>query len=298
MSDLIRVSHSQINEWDRCRFSYFLSYREKWRPKQKAYPLTLGSTVHTLLEDYYRGVMEDNRNLLERHRNKVQELSGSVADTDELQALSHAGSLVERYITDFAFYEDAGYEVVDVEKHYVVELTTPQGNPYEFELYFDLMLLHKQSQRLWIVDHKTHKSNPLNPTQIMMDRQLPSYALVMRELMGVDVFGMIYNMLNTYDYKKPPPPEKLFKREKTYRTPEELNSIMKEIGYAVDDILENRDNPRRSLTRDCSWCKFQEPCLMGMKGMNMKSILEENFEKKPERPKNDEQESNVRPRIL
>lgn len=117
-----------------------------------------------------------------------------------------------------------------------------------------------------------------------MDPQLPAYAMVMREKLGIDIFGLMYNMLNTYDYKSPPPPEKLFLRKRTYRTPEELDSVLKEIGATVDDMIDNAENPIRNLTRDCSWCEFQDPCLMSMKGMDIQPLMEDVFEQKGPRP--------------
>lgn len=284
MEDTIRVSHSKLQQWRRCRFAWNLSYVGKWEPIKTAYPLKLGSLIHELLEDYYRGVMDGERDSIQRLSNTVQEKSQSLEDQESLQALSQGSELVRRYIEEFAIYEDVEFLPVDVEKHYVVELETPKGRKYEFELYFDLLLMHKESRKLWMVDHKTHKSRPFSDIDIMMDPQLPAYAMVMREKLGIDIFGLVYNQINTYDYKNPAPADKLFSRKKTYRTPEELDTSVAEIGAVVDDMIENQDNPYRNLTRDCSWCKFQEPCLMDMKGMDMTPILETSFQQKKERP--------------
>jgi len=106
----------------------------------------------------------------------------------------------------------------------------------------------------------------------------------MREHLGIDIFGLMYNMINTYDYKNPPSSDKLFLRKRTYRTPQELDSIMHEIGATVDDMIENQDNPIRNLNRDCSWCEFQDPCLMSMKGMDIEPLMEDVFEQKGPRP--------------
>lgn len=291
MSDIIRVSHSQLSEWRRCRFSWGLSYIGKWKPIKTAYPLRLGSIVHKMLANYYEGVIEGVTDAIGAHQDFLRVLANDLLNPDDLQAVAHAGKLVERYITEFAIYEDSSFIPVDVEKHYVTELETPKGRPFEFELYFDLLFMQKGNGKLWMVDHKTHNSRPFSDTDIMMDPQLPAYAMVMREKFGVEIFGLMYNMLNTYDYKNPAPSDKLFLRKKTYRTPEELDSTVKEIGATVDDIIDNQDNLLRNLTRDCSWCKFQDPCLMGMKGMDILPILEDGFQKKEPRPDAEEEAS-------
>jgi len=273
-----------------------LSYVGKWEQKKKPQSLQMGSLVHDLLDDYYQGQIDGERDSLSRHRNKLTTLSQDLEDSEALQNLSFAGGLIHRYITEYALYEDAQYRPVASEQHYEVGMTTPEGRDYIFELYFDVLFEDRANGKLWMVDHKTHKSNKWTPTQIMMDPQLPSYAMALRELLDIPIFGMTYNMLNTYDYKKPPPVEKLFLRESTYRTPEELDNITLEIGHAVDDILENKDKVRRTLQRDCDRCRFQEPCLMGLKGMDMNLILEDNFKQKGGRPQ--VEESNLDIRIL
>jgi hypothetical protein len=290
MEDIPTFSHSQLQEWRKCKFSWNLSYVEKWQPKSKAYPLRLGSAVHSFLENYYKGVIEGVPDALAHHQTHLQDMVNSANLDDSIQVIANAAKLVERYITEFALFEDQGFIPVEVEKHYTVRLETPKGRPYNFELYFDLLFLHEESNKLWMVDHKTHNSRPFSDTDILMDPQLPAYAMAMREKMDVNIFGLMYNLLNTYDYKKPAPSNKLFDRKRTYRTPEELDAILKETGATVDDILENKDNHYRSLTRDCSWCKFQEPCLMAMKGMDVTPIMEELFEKKVRRPNALEQE--------
>ena len=287
----IRVSYSQLQKWDRCRFAWWLSYEGKWTPKQKHDGLAIGSLVHEFLEHHYEGVKDGYRgNPVDRHVSYAQERASTV-DPELLTHYSTAVNLVRRYIAEYGPYEDSGYEVVGLEDHVVVELTTPKGRPYEYELYYDLLLRHESSGKIWLVDHKTHKSRPFTDAEVMMHPQLPSYAMALREK-GLDVFGIMINMLNTYPYKNPKSAttDKLFTRIKSYRTPEELNAIIREIGYTVDDIIDNSNQPRRSLSRDCSWCEFRDPCLMNMKGASMLPILESSFEKKAPRPVEDDEE--------
>lgn len=293
MSEIITVSHSQLAEWRRCRFSWNLSYIGKWKPVSTSRALGFGSKVHQFLADYYQGQIDGELNALERHNRMLQTMLSSEHDFSNIEVIGQAAKLVERYIEEYALYEDAEFEPVAVEKHYVQELETPKGRPFNFELYFDLLFQHKPTGKLWMVDHKTHSSKPYSDIDVMMDPQLPAYAMVLREQMGVDIFGLMYNMLNSYDYKKPATADKLFKRQKTYRTPQELDSVLKEIGATVDDMLDNQDNHYRNLTRDCSWCKFQEPCLMSMKGMDIDTFMEDGYEKKGKRPSEGETNSDL-----
>ncbi len=77
---------------------------------------------------------------------------------------------------------------------------------------------------------------------------------------GVEIYGIIFDLINTYEYKKPPELDKLFSREKTYRTPAELENILHQTGLGVDEILNHSGSYRKSQHRDCDFCPFFEPC--------------------------------------
>jgi hypothetical protein len=118
-----------------------------------------------------------------------------------------------------------------------------------------------------------------------MDSQMPMYCAALRAT-GRDVFGIIINMVNTYDYKKPQEqtPDKLFRREKTYRTAHELDSVLFHVGLSVERKWEAQTNPNwtpiRSLNKDCDRCAFQEPCLFEIKGIDAAPILRAKYAKK------------------
>lgn len=281
-----RISHSQLQTWDRCKFSWHLNYEQGWTQKEKSNALTIGTLVHEFLEIYYANVKlgtvaEAWPAIRTRVNSKMQNPMQSL---DDIQCVNTAARLVEKYVHDFAPFQDKGLKIHEVEYHFVIPLISPKGRDFELQGYVDLLL--EMNGKYWIWDHKTANGKFWTPTECMMDSQMPTYAAALRT-QGIDVFGIVINMLNTYQYKKwsEVTPEKLFRREKTYRTPAELDNILVEIGRSYDEMKDFQESgmpARRSLKKDCSFCFFQDPCLMGIKGVDLNEYMSLNYRKKGE----------------
>lgn len=264
MDEIPIVSHSQLTTLDRCSFAWDISYVKGWRPKERKRSLETGSMIHELLAVWYR---EQDERCVDEAIEKWLETANT--ETFALQSAAHAAWLVKEYIQKFAPSHDR-FEIISVEEHFEIPLVTPKGREYHLQGYTDLVT--RQEGQIWLWDHKSG-AKFWNPTEVMMDSQMPLYAAAMRA-QGRDVFGIVINMLNTYDYKdkSKATPDKLFRRELTYRTPEELNAILLNAGMMVDEIIDGPEI-RRSLRKDCSFCQFQEPCLLSLKGLPIEDIL-------------------------
>lgn len=280
---LIKTSHSEIMSFDRCQFAHDLSYRQQWQKKEKKANLAIGTIYHECLAIHYSNPGQDTVALIKDYLKLcVQQWKEEVHGTD-LNNLNIAGRLAIRFVEDFAAYADRDWDIVDVEKYVEVDIKTPKGRPYTLCGVIDRLAIHKENRKLWVVEGKTVGQGKFwSDIEILMDAQTPTYAAALRE-MGLDVFGIVYDMANTYQYAKPQeqPIEKFFQRKKTYRTPTELDNFLIETGRQVDIMIEAKENPdfipRRSLKRDCAGCFFQEPCLLSMKGVDIAPILEVDY---------------------
>ena len=279
----IKVSHSELMSFDKCEFNWDLSYRQGWMKREKKSNLAIGTIYHECLNIHYKNLGQDTVSLVKDYLLRVtREWREEIHGTD-LNNLQIGGRLAIRFIEDWAGYADREYEIVDTEKYVEVELKTPKGRSYTLCGIIDGLFLHKESWKLWVVERKTVGQGKFwSDIEIIMDAQTPTYTAALRE-MGLDVFGILYDMANTYQYAKPQeqPIEKFFQRKKTYRTPVELDGFLTEMGRQVDDMIDKRENPewipRRSLKRDCAGCFFQEPCLLSLKGVDIEPILEVDF---------------------
>lgn len=266
----LKFSYSQINIWNSCRLKWYFKYVLGMDTREKSEALRKGTVAHEFAAHHYEGAKEvgffNERLLLDNHVNFLRERSQDISDVEDMKIVSQMGPLFKRYITEFSMLKDKQYEVLEVEKHFELPVDLPSGEEVTFQMFLDLLVKDKETGYIWLMDHKTHTSRPWSKSKTIMDAQLPIYMAILRAH-GIDVFGVIYNLINVYDYKNPAPTEKLFKREETFRTPIEVDTVLNEAKKAIQDILDNWENPRRSQDADqCSRCWFQDPCLMLMKG--------------------------------
>lgn len=274
----LRISHSQLQTFDRCAFSWHITYEKELVPIDSKSYFDFGNVVHKLLQIYYDA--HKNRLAIDKCWDEVAEYAATqiaLAGTnmDALSLYSRAIRLVRRYITEFAVHQDKGWTTLGVEYHFVIPLVSPGGIEYDLEGYID-WIAQDPNGRIWITDHKTVGNKFWTETEVLMDPQIPFYEIGLRTL-GKNVFGIQYNMLNSYDYKdfESVDREKLFKRITSYRNPAELNGILEEMGLAVDQMaaVQQTNIRRRSLKRECSFCSHQELCLMDLKGLPIDDVL-------------------------
>jgi hypothetical protein len=279
---MIRVSNSQLGQFDRCHFAWHLGYEQGWAAKEVAQPLALGSFVHELLAIYYRN--KDNVDP-DEFINLASEnyLMEAGSNLQKLEIVQRGLTIVKRYIP-YAKQQDKHWNVIDVEKRFEIPLVTPMGVEYVLEGIIDL-LYATGNGNLWLVDHKTVGHGKFwSDIEILMEPQMPTYAAGLREL-GMPIFGITYNMLNTYEYKnKIPLPDQVFKRLNTHKTDQELANHLINMGNTVDEMVavSSGNVRKRSMKRECSYCQFQDPCLAAVKGIDPLPLLEANFKNKKE----------------
>lgn len=271
-------SFSQLTQWDKCRYAWYLTYEENLMlagPKSR--PLGYGSLVHELLANKY-----DYHNDL---RSTQDVLRAALDAGIDQQLVVDAGKMFDRYVNDFMPFHDK-FQVRDVERHFELELTTPKGREFVLQGYIDAMI-QMQGQTI-VLEHKTYNSRIWSPNEIQMDIQTTIYCLAAEQLYGVPVTTAIYNFLNSYPYKgiATEPLDKLFKRVSVSRSPHEQAFVINEIGHTVDQIEDAKaldrgpDGPaenywvnfKKSLGKACSMCQFQQICLSEMKGIPTEGI--------------------------
>lgn len=286
------LSPSQIGTWDRCRFKWWLGYDQGWKKIESSYSAALGSMVHNFFAHWYETRDPNVITLVAE-----QYLASDIADmsTDTLKQLSVAQWVMERYI-EWAETEDKVWEVMEVEHHFIYPITTHKGRRFWLQGYIDAVARDLMTGKLWTWDHKTSQSSKMwTPVECMMDPQLPIYSAALKEFEGLDIFGLMHNLVKVYDYKdrSKVSDEQIFRRDKHYRSASELHTIMEQVRMVADEIYDFRQarpTPRRSLDKSCSFCWFQEPCMMSMKGMDINSLMLNDFEKKSSFKPTDTQE--------
>lgn len=290
--EILTVSNSQIDVWDRCEFRWYLNYGLELVPNRKMQThFQVGTFSHSLLEVHYearKNGIKDTYPLVVKYAQTVK-FDGD--DLAQLTAFKRSLRIVERYIREYAPKHD-NFRVLATERHFVVELVTPKGRPYRIQGYFDMLI--EMDGKLWIVDHKTTGSGTFwSVKKLLKDSQMTTYILGLRE-QGYNVFGCVVNQLNTYDYAKfeQEPMEKLFRRERVYRTDAQIKNLAKTISKVVDEMYDKQESGeyRKSNRYDCDKCPYFTPCLYDDKGMSMAPELAASFRKRDPRPTQIEEE--------
>jgi hypothetical protein len=276
------LSYSQLQSWDRCELQWHYGYKRKWTKESDHW--NFGTEIHLAFKEWYSLAIDripksDRFPLMEKYFservNKVMEENQAF-----LPVVSRCMWIAMRYFNEFAPIEDKGHKILAAEHHFTVPFQTQNKRNFILQGYIDL--LTSKDNMLWAWDHKSSEGQFWTPTEVQMDPQLPTYCAALRE-QGMRVHGVLINMINSYDYKKPTeqPVDKLFRRETDYKTDRQLDTLVQEMKWTVDDLLEKYELPRRSLRRDCgNRCTFQQPCLMRMKGINDEPFLVSEFKQK------------------
>lgn len=239
-----------------------------------------GTYVHKLLEALYKNVRSTDPMLAVRA--KAKKLIEEEPDAN-LSLIATALAIVDRYYLDFHPVADAQYSVVDVERHFEVELVSPGGVHFWLQGYIDLLVRDRVTKHTWAIDHKTvgNSKGFWSQEQVRMDIQLPIYAAAMNEH-GIEVYGIMFNFLNTYPYKElgSRPPSDLFHRIQDFKSPMYLSNVLQEVGLAVDEMLDPDKQHRRHMGQQCGFCDFRDVCELSLKGMNPDMLLKGSFERK------------------
>lgn len=288
--DPIKISYSQLNSWNRCQFQWQLG--RKWQPKVKKNTLAIGTIVHELLQVHYENRHTDTIPLVNEKLQGMLRTAKPDMYGDDVENFSLAGKLVHRYIRDFAKYED-DFDVLETEYYFEVPLVSPAGRDYVLTGYVDKIV--ESRGKIWQWEDKTIGQGQFwKDDQLMMDAQQTTYMAALQKEGKYDVFGIFFNQLNTYNYKDydGTPNDKLFRRAKVHRTPAELDRMLTEFGLAVDEMVEGQAKRiRKNINRDCSYCFYQDPCLMDTKGINIEPVLQSNFVRRESGPKKESEKS-------
>lgn len=289
MSSVVVVSYSELAAFRQCPFKHKLAYIDRWTKDKREGALARGTLWHKCMEAHYRVIMTWQNGLPDKEPypgedDRLQDTAltavaqviakamddGTAEDEIDLIKWMYAG-YVERYGLDLQ------WQIVAVEHPIQIPLFDPDtGRKTRFRLKarLDLVVRDRQSGRLWILDHKTHKDMP-NQKDMDFEEQFGLYQAAMARV-GHRVFGSIYSTARTY---------RLVKREMTLaerydrvllaRTDAELNSILRDaLRTARSAYSARNEHERHPDSGTCKWkCDYTEACLVGRKTTDARTAV-------------------------
>lgn len=291
---MFQTSYSQIAMFQECPWKWWLSYVQKWDSMEKSTALTKGTVFHDWLEFFYRIKITGERDPVEESLAYAMRNSGGADQQD----FYHMLALFKRYIEEFAPANDSPWEIIEAEKKFNLRMLTATERPYMLNGMIDLIGRNKRNDKIYSWDHKTSSRGFWGEMELLTDVQQPIYLIAMHRLnydQFGDIKGIVVNMINMYHYKNglsSQPLDKLFKRDSTPRTTQELVNIQANIGRVVDQMMNLKERwqsepPVKNLSRSCNRCHLSDPCITDLKGHDISHMIGANFRIKGQDAKNE-----------
>ena len=262
--DDLYISHSQIFTYQNCSLKYFFQYVEKRKAESVGIALPFGSSIHTVLDLYYRALkngrqpepQEAMAQLFEEtltlnlESTKVPLLyNKSMPDAET--ALEMGKKLVETFYKSIDLTD---FEVVDVELPMSAPLYTEEGVATDFKLVgiVDLILRNKEGDYL-IVDNKTAGRSMAQNTADD-DTQMSAYSYLLAINKYVLLTASVECRFDVLLKLKNPRLQQVY----TIRTREDRKRFAKIANSVLAGIEAKVFMPQPNWM--CSGCQFAEAC--------------------------------------
>lgn len=311
MSEVKRVSQSDLKDFQRCKRRYWLRHVRRLAPKMygPVGPLQSGTRVHTALEAYYQPYMSlDPRQSIENAINDA--MSEYHTQCTQLGVEPDAAVLDQfRKDTDLeramieGYFEwladtgaDAHLNVIAAEEQLNItadQLGADFGRPVEIVGKLDARAIDEVTGFTQFVDHKTVASFARVLPTLQGDAQMLHYHLLL-SLTRPDehVDGALYNMLRKVKRgprSKPP----YYQREPITHNAEEIESYRLRLIGLITNVIEFEERiaqlgdmgvkmfAQPTRTFDCSWdCQFFDVCDMFDDGSRVEAAIAEMFDER------------------
>lgn len=281
-------SYSQINNFLACERKYAYAYRDKWRMPRASRPMTLGTTVHLLLDEWWLGKGIDAFDV-EEIFHQVADLGETATVEEGISIAEHALWLMRRYNKMYE-KEREFVTVLEIETSKTFEL--PQLGERRFGLVakLDMIVDSKHHGGKVFIDFKT-VGKKAQEDWVDISPQFSIYHLALRET-GTEVICSLLDSIYTYRNKregeylawddKSIPVEESFSRILVDRDDGMLDVIAEEAYRACDrmwNLRQSNFEPLRNISPACMWCEFRAPCYEALRGdyAGERAVLQEHF---------------------
>lgn len=279
-NNLWTVSPTQLHMWEYCPQEWHLTYQEDLSLLNKVKrKFDFGLYSHELMHVYYQLLKLGSHRpgsdfLIKAMQSRVKnDLTG-----ENIQLLADVWPRILNYLKNQSPKIDAGMKVLEVEYEVMVEVETPKG--LKIMLHGILDLLYRDSAgKIRIRDHKT-TGYPKSHTQdaLKLNNQLLFYAVMMSELLPVDVLDVEINSINSTIWKtKNPPPDELFKLVRWQHTPAGLAIAKENILKKIDMMFDSE--PWKNYGPSCANCQMFGICSTEMRGLSTHRLIQQLYER-------------------
>ena len=291
MSDVIRLSNSEIQTFKDCRRRWWLTYYRRLQPKYKdaTGALALGTRIHAALDDYYA----NGTPLLQAHANLVNTekelLLQDFRDVSELEKEAELGHIMLDGYLQWNEEEgiDADLEMISTEETIVMPMFNGE---VELQGKLDMRVRRKADGIRMFRDFKTVGGSLSDFANLApMNEQILTYMVLEQSKDGATERsdGGIFTMLKKVRRSaaaRPPFYDQIEVRHNIFT----LRSFWDRLHGTVTDLMRVRtaldkgEQPSfhayPSPSRDCKWkCKFYSVCTLVDDGSAAEQAISEMF---------------------
>ena len=291
MSDVVRLSNSEIQTFKDCRRRWWFTYYRRLQPKYKdtTGALALGTRIHAALDDYYA----NGTPLLQAHANLVNTekelLLQDFRDVSELEKEAELGHIMLDGYLQWNEEEgiDADLEMISTEETIVMPMFNGE---VELQGKLDMRVRRKADGVRMFRDFKTVGGSLSDFANLApMNEQILTYMVLeqSKDVNGERSDGGIFTMLKKVRRSaaaKPPFYDQIEVRHNIFT----LRSFWDRLHGTVTDLMRVRtaldkgEQPSfhayPSPSRDCKWkCKFYSVCTLVDDGSAAEQAITEMF---------------------
>lgn len=291
MSDVVRLSNSELQTFKDCRRRWWFTYYRRLQPKYKdaTGALALGTRIHAALDEYYTL----GTPLLEAHQKLVnsekEALLVDFRDVSELEKEAELGHIMLDGYLQWMEEEgiDADLEMISTEETIIAPLFNGE---VELQGKLDMRVRRKSDGVRMFRDFKTVGGSLSDFANLApMNEQIMTYMLLeqSKDIDGERSDGGIFTLLKKVRRSaaaRPPFYDQIEVRHNIFT----LRSFWDRIHGTIADLMRVRtaldkgENPAfhayPSPSRDCKWkCKFYSVCTLVDDGSAAEQALSEMF---------------------
>lgn len=292
MSEVVRISNSEIQTFKSCRRNWWLGYYRRLKPRSKDYTgaLALGSRIHAALDEYYANGV----NLLDAHAELVARdralLEADFRDTSALDSEADLGRIMLEGYLDWVEENGIDNELEIVSTEEVISAPLFNGE-VELQGKLDMRVRRKIDGVRMFRDFKTVGGSLSDFANLAnMNEQVLTYMLLETLKEGEEnrseggIFTMLKKVKRTAK-ATPPFYDQIEVRHNVFT----MRSFWNRIHGTIEDMMRVRKaldtgaNPAYvaypTPTRDCKWkCQFFTICTLIDDGSASEEALSEMFE--------------------
>lgn len=322
----MRVSNSKLKTFRRCPKSYEYKYVQRLTPKQRALTLERGSWLHSLLETYYDGdnwkakhneLTKEFYLLNEEDREELGELPTECARIMRSYLRQYRDDL-DRYVVVDSELDEIVTLPNGLKLQIIVDLVVEDKRTKQLWTWdhktrknfsdSDTMLIDPQLtlyyfglERMGYTPMGGVMYNEICTKPPTVPRLLKAGGLSQAKNISTDIYTYMAAIknhgLDVDDYREIlahiaiTSKDKFFRRTYLPKDKPMLRNVVQEMVWTAQDIERaerTRHFPRTLIPQDCRWsCSYKDLCLTELHGGDADPLIRMNFNRRPEKRKDD-----------